>query len=140
MAFISWSDSFLIDVPIVDDQHRRLFNLAGDVYTLSRSNPDRAALVKSLDELLDYTRYHFLHEENLMREEDYPRFEAHRLLHEKLAGQTAAFRERAIGREAVDVGEFLNFLYTWLTQHIMDQDKKIGTFIQMKKLKKQAPD
>jgi len=136
MAFISWSDSFLIDVDIIDDQHRRLFNLAGDVYSLSNSNPDRTALAMSLDELLDYTKYHFAHEEELMRDEDYPRYEAHKLLHEKLTAQTVAFRARFSNGEPVDIGEFLGFLYTWLTQHIMDHDKKIGTFLQMKKLKR----
>ncbi len=135
MPFIQWSDKFAIGVEQVDAQHKRLFELAGALYILAHGEDSGPALGDSLNELVEYTRYHFQSEEALMLEYGYHRLDAHKLEHDALARQALDFRTRFARGEAVSVDEFLGFVYAWLTRHIMDQDKKVGAYIELERLK-----
>jgi len=134
MPLLSWSNKFSIDVEMVDDQHRKLFNLINTMYDLLRANSAGKALSDALDALIDYTKYHFKAEEELMLQIEYVRYSRHKLAHENLTRQAVDFKgEMTDGKGNAD--EFLNFLYNWLTKHIMEEDKKIGKFIAQGALK-----
>jgi hemerythrin len=136
MILIAWNDKFAINVEQVDEQHRTLFELTRALYDMVKAeSAEKQALEGALDALVDYTVYHFKSEEALMREFDYPRYEHHKQEHDTLTAQALDFRTRLLGGKPVNTEEFLNFLFNWLTRHIMDQDKKIGSFIELQKLK-----
>ena len=135
MPLLSWSDKFSINVESIDTQHRRLFELANEMYDMANTNSEKQALVRALNDLLDYTVYHFQSEERLMQEQNYPRYAAHRQVHEALTRQALDFKAKVDNGESVSARDFLKFLFDWLAKHIMDQDKKIGTYIDMNKIK-----
>jgi hemerythrin len=136
MLTILWSDKFSINITEIDNQHRRLFELIDRLNKIVHESGINSEVITSLDELIDYTKYHFLSEENVMKEEDYPKYNMHKTEHDKLTQQAIDYRLRVIEGKPLIRNEFLEFLFTWLTKHIMNHDKKIGTFLQMKKLQK----
>lgn len=60
-----WDDSYLLGDIFIDSEHQILFKLAAKVSGESGGlNHDE--LMKYLQALFEYTRYHFEHEERLM--------------------------------------------------------------------------
>ncbi len=130
MISISWSDKFSIGVEIIDEQHKKLFQLINELNSNITGNSSKQILSSSLDALISYTEYHFREEEDYMFNVSYPRFEQHKAVHDNLKEQVINFK-RKIQEGEDDPKQFLDFLYDWLTKHIMEQDKKIGKFMDL---------
>jgi hemerythrin len=130
MISISWSDKFSIGVEMIDEQHKQLFNLINELNSNISGNSSKQIIASSLDALISYTGYHFREEEDYMFNVSYPRFEQHKVLHENLKEQVINFKKE-FQEGGDDPERFLDFLYDWLTKHIMEQDKKIGKFMDL---------
>jgi len=77
-----------------------------------------------LAELIDYTRYHFAREEELLREAGYPQLGPHHHTHDMMIEQIQDLQERfQSGDEAVG-SELSQILVTWLVNHIMQEDRQ----------------
>ena len=134
MPLISWSDKFSIGVEMIDEQHKTLFNLVNDLHSHINDGSARQALSNALDALIEYTQYHFTAEEDYMFNTEYPRFEQHKAFHDNLTKQVLEFKQE-FSEGKGDTGKFLEFLYQWLSNHIMEQDKKIGKFMDVRILR-----
>lgn len=134
MQIITWSDKFSIDVEMIDEQHRNLFNLVNKLHEHIDDGSSNQALSDALDALIDYTQYHFSAEEDYMFNTAYPRFEQHKAMHDTLTSQVLVFKKEFLEGRG-DARKFLEFLYHWLTKHIMDEDKKIGKYMNIKILR-----
>ncbi len=90
------------------------------------------ALEKVLNELIDYTVYHFETEEKLMHAHGYEKLDEHKKIHKELVAQIGAFREKFLeGNAAVDV-ELTGFLKNWILNHIQETDKQYTPFFHSK--------
>jgi hemerythrin len=134
VPLIPWNNKFTIEIDVIDDQHKNLFTIINSVYDMVRAGDGEAAVLDAVDKLIDYTKYHFEREEQLMKDIDYPRYEIHKVEHDNLTDKVIEFRESISAGEKVDPNSFISFLFEWLTKHIMDRDKKIGAYIQLKKM------
>jgi hemerythrin-like metal-binding protein len=122
---------FLVGIEQIDNEHRRLFEIAGRVHDSLATDSDAAidAARAAIAELLDYTATHFANEERLMESSGYPELEPHRILHRNLIVQAREMEMRAeFGERHVPV-ELNRFIYNWLVDHIMDNDRKFGQFM-----------
>ena len=72
-----WSSKIEVGLPMIDEQHRQLFDLAATF----RGAGDQIRVLKSLAMLTEYVKVHFREEEELMASCHYPDLEAHRRLH-----------------------------------------------------------
>ena len=61
MEKLSWNDSYLLGIPEIDLQHKKLLSLADDMYEIVNGDEDslKVNLSKVLKSLTDYTVYHF---------------------------------------------------------------------------------
>ena len=89
---------------------------------------------KTLDELLDYTKYHFTREEELMRLNQYPGYEAHRQLHESMIKNVSQYIDEYRVDKTRTVDQVLSFLKTWLITHIKGCDREYMPFLKIKDL------
>jgi len=129
MDRFQWREAFRVGDGGVDDQHKRLFSLLAGLYREIHSKQAQRAVQAALQELLNYTRYHFSDEEQLMRAVGYPGYPAHKGLHDRLLAQVQEMSVRCQAGEE-DMGiELLEFLNEWLVQHILEHDRAIGRFI-----------
>jgi hemerythrin len=124
-----FDSSFLVGIEQIDQEHRRLFEIAARVHDALNSpatNVDdtSAAIV----DLLDYTTTHFTNEEALMEAARYPELEAHRQLHRRLLAKARDMEIRAMGQESYLPLELSQFLGHWLIDHIQTEDRKFGEF------------
>ena len=87
---------------------------------------------KILDELLDYTAYHFGTEEMLFQKYDYPEYSRHKKEHDTLTWKVLDIRSRYASGEGVETSEIFEFLKSWLENHLLNSDKKYSGFLNSK--------
>ena len=133
---IIWSEQLSTSIPDIDKDHKVLIALLNNCIEMHNemdSNDKSAELDSVLEELLNYTDYHFKREERIMEVCDYPNLHKHRLVHQHLLSSVLQKKQRyESGEETVD--SIMNFLCDWLTGHIVGMDKSIGTHCKGKEL------
>jgi hemerythrin len=117
-------------IEFIDVEHSRLFEIANEAYELLMNQfiPDKYDyILEVIEELKNYTKYHFQHEEEYMNSIGYKRILSQQVAHndfiEKLEGiDTNSIDEN---QKAVLL-DLLDFLNNWLVEHIFKKDKLIG--------------
>lgn len=81
---IEWDKKYELGVPLIDSQHKRIVELAGDLHDALSGDPERykGNLEGILKALCDYTDYHFAAEERLIEKHGYAGIAAHKLAHQ----------------------------------------------------------
>lgn len=84
-------------------------------------------MLKTLGDLIDYTKRHFAAEEALMQRSKYPGYPEHKVFHDKLTAQVVQFQsEFAAGKSTI---QLLQFLKDWLQHHIGETYRKIAVYL-----------
>lgn len=126
----AWNDSYKVGIEEIDSQHKELVRLLNELHTSIREHHGSATSREILNQLVDYTRTHFMVEESLMRVSGYPEHPAHRHQHETLIAQVRALQEKLDSGVASISFELLHFLKNWLMHHINGDDKQFGAYFQ----------
>ena len=129
MTLFLWKKSYDIGVPEVDAQHRRLVGMINELSDAMLDQHGQRTVPHILAELMDYIQLHFETEESYMQENGYPWIHQHKQMHIELTRKVLEFRENARSGQEVKAKELLDFLCSWLKNHIMVDDKAFGRFI-----------
>lgn len=127
-----WKDDYLVGVDKIDQQHKILFAMLGDLLTLREDvGPidERAAKLSSLVERLNnYAIYHFRTEEFLINRhlDSDISVVAHKEAHKAYANSMQDFEERFQAGDVSVVNDLIDFIYNWWLVHIMETDKGLG--------------
>ena len=114
----------------MDRQHKKL---AKTIRKLQKSLVDGRFTTEAgetLKFIVEYTKEHFSDEEALMAEINYDEIEPHKKLHQKLVAQVVDILLDLKKGKNIDAYELIDFLTDWLMNHIVQEDKKIGKFIE----------
>lgn len=128
---IAWKNEYELGNSFVDSQHKRLFELVNNIGKSCRENEDVGSLCETLDFLLQYTLQHFSDEEALQLKHNFPEYEYHKKLHDEFE---ATVREKVSEFKKTGSTDELNdtvneIVITWLVNHILKEDMKIGAYI-----------
>lgn len=126
--FIKWGPNFSVNIRQIDEQHKKLVKMVNELYKAYQQGQDRTVAARLLDELINYTVYHFGTEEKMFKEYGYPEADAHKKIHENLTKKVLAFKDKFDSGKANVSKELLNFLKDWLSNHICVTDKRYGKF------------
>lgn len=77
---LQWKDDFSVGIPLIDEQHKRLFEIGNTIAELLKTYDGQDAFIEIMDQidaLVEYTKYHFEQEEKLMDHYHYSDIEAH---------------------------------------------------------------
>lgn len=123
-ALITWTNEISVGIEEIDEQHKVLIGLLNAINEAVQERRSSMVTAEIITQLIDYTRIHFAVEESLMRILGYQEYEAHKVQHGILIESLADLaRKFAAGKVTVGF-ELQNFLKTWLTKHILANDKK----------------
>lgn len=123
MPCIVWTKELETGIPLIDKDHKVLVSILNQVYDAIGNFEERAVLGSALNSLLEYTRYHFAREERLQDVAGYPGLIAHQQRHHELAKQVQDICQRyEADNSTVQGAEVLEFLRSWLVQHIQKHD------------------
>lgn len=122
VTILEWNDGMSVGVEDLDNDHRVLIDLINQL-AAAEGRQDRINLEAVLDELVDYTVFHFEKEEQYMERAGYPALPGHKRTHAILTEQVLAIRRRVVEAEQPGLGdEVLDFLSRWLREHILQAD------------------
>lgn len=123
MEQIEWNESFITGIETIDKQHKGLVELLNSLIQDFNEVMDRRKLENSIEKLFDYTKYHFSTEEYLMRQANYPDYQAHKNEHDSFAGKVKEFLINfSDGKEDL-TKDIIDFLSGWVKHHILQVDR-----------------
>lgn len=126
---IQWKESYRLGIDEIDDQHKKLFEIANRAYELLKNDfvtdkYDR--IVSIIEELKDYTVYHFSFEENYMASINYRKLLSHKVIHDDfIAKITEVDLDNVDENQDEYLMGILDFVVEWIEQHILGTDKLI---------------
>jgi len=130
MNLMAWSDHFVTGIAPVDAQHQALVNMINAVAPHLAESDDEARRVVGplLDKLTQYAATHFKFEETLMHEVQVaPQYYAqHHKTHETFVEEVLQMRQQYDQGAALSGKDLLHFLTSWLTFHILSEDKRMA--------------
>ncbi len=129
MSFITWNDSFKTGVDQLDEHHRYLVELINKLYEDIETKADSEHFEALLDELLDYTSYHFNAEEYWMKANNCPDLARQEQEHYKFIKRVIEIRSDFKKKNVVKPLGLISFLKNWLTHHILEVDANYGRFV-----------
>ena len=124
-----WSTDYAVGIGQVDEEHQQLFVLAEHLHRAMLEGNGKATLVNLLARLVDYTCYHFTHEEQLMERIQYPGYRQHQQEHTVLRSRVRELQDRAASGEMTMTMDVAQFLMEWIKHHIIASDRRIGNYM-----------
>lgn len=135
MPIIFWSDNLSVNVAEMDRQHKKLVDLINELFDAMSAGRGKEVMGKILEDLTEYTKTHFASEERLMQTHEYPELPTQKSEHTALTRQVMELQEKFEGGSISITLETMKFLKDWLQNHIMQNDKKYGPYLNSKGIK-----
>ena len=119
-----FKEEFLTGIEMIDREHKRLFEIAENLYQLKCREyvTDKYDHIREiLTELRDYTMTHFEHEEAYMKSISYKRMFSQLSQHDALRETISGWDLDAIDEDQDEaIGDMLNLITDWLVNHILN--------------------
>lgn len=132
----AFTDAYKTGIELVDEEHRRLFEIIKETNDLIHEellHDKYDEIVRLLTELRNYTEFHFHDEEMLMERIQYPGLAAQKRAHsafvEKLVDIDLSDLDEMDNDQQTYLNDLVQFLLTWLSNHILGSDKKISAYM-----------
>ena len=134
MALITWSEVFETGIPVIDEQHQRLFAMINEFHDAMKERRGREKIGEVLDFLGDYVCRHFQEEEKLMAEHKYPAYLQHKHVHDSLAKKVNKLIAGYKRGDTTLTIETSQLLVDWIKEHIEGCDMPYVPFFKEKGL------
>ncbi len=129
MALFEWSDELSVGIASIDEQHQHLVGIVNDLHAAMLRREGRMALAGTFCRLVEYTEYHFAHEEALFEIHGYAGAAGHRAQHAMLTARVQELRQQFEAGKVTITIEVMEFLRDWLRNHIAVSDREYGPFL-----------
>lgn len=123
--FIVWNDVHKTGIKIIDEQHRGVVTAINSLYYFMQHNRGSIVVVPIFDIIEKYTQIHFLTEEAMLEQADYPAFSEHKKYHVSFVTSM----RKNVAAANYDPQELLVFLKSWWLDHINKKDKDYVPFV-----------
>jgi hemerythrin len=130
-SIVEWNDRYAIGIQQIDDQHKVLLRLINNLY-LDCFNEDEGAnkrFALAVYGLVNYIKYHFAGEEQILSRIKYPDYAAHKRQHDEFIRELLEQIEEFERLRTVSPKNFVRYIRDWLVTHITLIDKKYVTYI-----------
>lgn len=135
MPLLNWEPKYSVSVSEFDIHHKKLIEIINTLHDAMKVGKGRDILADILKQLIGYTQFHFAAEEKVMTQQTYPGLAAHQTQHQNLVKKVVEFQKGFLDGKTMISGEIMQFLNSWLVNHIMDIDKQYGPYLNAKGVK-----
>lgn len=130
MKFLQWNESLRVNVKEIDNQHANLINMANNLHESLKAGQGNNILKPLLTSLIEYVKTHFATEEKCMKKYNYPGLEQHKQEHKTFVVEVMNFINKSKKGTPLLAREILIYLGGWYRKHIVENDKKVGKFLE----------
>ncbi|MCI9486011.1 MAG: response regulator [Lachnospiraceae bacterium] len=127
---LEWKEEFDIGVKIIDEEHRRLFQIINRLFALGEEErKSKKACQEGIKYFKEHAMQHFADEEKYMELIAYEDLEMHRRIHRGFRENTLPALEQELAREGYSsdaVNHFLGVCAGWMIGHTLTEDQAIG--------------
>ena len=134
LEWIPWDKKYEMGISMLDSQNKELVNLCNafraEIMKRTRGDgPDwRVALGIALKGAVKYTKGHFVAQERMMQQIDYPKFQQHKRYHQEFVDMVAATLESFPKATMQTAFEFSGNLREWIISHIAHDDQEFAKY------------
>ena len=134
MVFFKWTKDLETSIPLVDREHQKLVELLNKLYNAMKRGEGTEVVGEIIGSLKRYTQTHFKNEEKLFEKLGYPKIDEHIKIHNNFVAKIVEFeREFNSGSVALSI-DIMNFLRSWLKDHIAGDDQAYARYFKDKGL------
>ena len=135
---LEWREAMSVDGGDIDEDHKYWLKLTCDLDAAFEGGVNKERILEILKSLQYYTLYHFIREEAIQKQIEYPDAEQHAAKHRQLAevvDNAVKLFERDVsnekgGRLRDDVAKLIN---AWIVGHIVKQDIPMRDYIRVRR-------
>ena len=124
-----FTEDCMIHIEQIDNEHRKLFQMLNEAFTMVQETEDASAITISLlSNLKNYAMTHFAHEEAYMESIHDPELSLQKTQHAMFTRKVNSFVPDTSSPEAArkSLNDLLTYLVRWLYRHILCSDMMIG--------------
>lgn len=130
--YFDWKDEYSIGIELIDKQHRRLFEIGKRIIDLAEAQDGfdhYDEIVEVIQELKEYTVYHFGYEEELMAKFKYENYEKHKFEHFFVVKKIEKFENEDFDEKQDEtIMNLVRFIPDWIANHILHEDMSYKDF------------
>lgn len=126
----TWNDSYLLDIPIVDKQHKVFFELFDKLLLMNKQSENYTEILNVIEELESYATKHFNTEEVLMKKANFPDYNLHKEQHEIFIKRVSEFKIAYNYKNSILFERIIIFMRKWFLMHISEVDGRYVSSVQ----------
>ena len=123
MEFFKWDDKYLIGINQIDEQHKIIFKILNEAYDAFLKNEHQDKLDEIIDNLINYSHFHFKTEEEYFKKFPDESVKNHILQHELFKQKINSFKEQYTKDKKGVFYVIIKFIKDWFLNHINIVDK-----------------
>jgi len=121
MAHFKWYNRYSVENNELDKHHKTLFDIINRLNTICLVNDKADCFDSLIEELVSYSNYHFIAEEQHMRDIGYKEIDKHTIEHRLFKLKL----QQEVGENKYEnTKKLIAFLVDWLVYHVIVEDKK----------------
>jgi hemerythrin len=125
---MEWSEKYELGHERIDFEHRIFLSLVTDIQKAASTGAEKEKVLRIMNEIRKYAEFHFVSEENVMTEHNYPDQEHHAAAHRLLLSELQQYYIQ-LSNDQIDTGKVFDFLFKWFALHTTTEDKKLVSYL-----------
>ena len=123
---IQWNEQYKLGIIEIDDQHKILINLIGELEKAILEENESKVLIEIWERLIEYTQLHFYVEEEYFRKHNYDKRSEHCRQHQTFIKDLTEYLPiiDSHDNDSITAQNLLKLLNDWLVHHILNEDAK----------------
>jgi hemerythrin len=131
--YFEWKDSYSVNIAEINEQHKKLFQIGGKISDLVFAKDEfdhYDEIMEILQELRDYTIYHFNYEEELMKKYNFEGLDIHKIEHTFLTKKIMKFQNKDLDSDQKEaIANLVAFISDWISGHILKTDMQYRGYL-----------
>jgi hemerythrin-like metal-binding protein len=125
MALFNWDDEYSVNVLAMDNHHKKLFDIMNQMHDAMKAGSGEDAVARLINELIDYTKYHFGEEEKMLEQVNYAGIDSQKRAHKAFVDKMLEYKNDSDNGMAIfAVSKVSRTGIEWLKEHILVMDNK----------------
>jgi hemerythrin-like metal-binding protein len=120
---MEWNQSYSVRIEEIDLQHKKLIGMLDHLIKASDEHNAKSVIKEILDNLVDYTVYHFNSEERYFDKFGYQHAAEHKAEHKQFVDKVAVFVNDYNEDKVLLSADIMMFLSNWVQNHIKGSDQ-----------------